>query len=48
MKLLTYDNGTGPRCGVLQGDGVVDVTALLGNRGPYGTWERCWRWTSPP
>ena len=30
MKLLTYDTGAGPRCGVLQGDHVVDVTALLG------------------
>ena len=30
MKLLTYDPGTGPRCGVLQDDAVVDVTALLG------------------
>ena len=31
MKLLTYDTGTGPRCGVLQdGDSIVDVTALLG------------------
>jgi 2-keto-4-pentenoate hydratase/2-oxohepta-3-ene-1,7-dioic acid hydratase in catechol pathway len=30
MKLLTYDTGTGPRCGVLQDDHVVDVTALLG------------------
>ena len=33
MKLLTYDTGTGPRCGVLQGDSVVDVTALLGEPG---------------
>ena len=30
MKLLTYDNGTGPRCGVLQDDAVVDVAALIG------------------
>ena len=30
MKLLTYDTGTGPRCGVLQDDQVLDVTALLG------------------
>ena len=30
MKLLTYDSGSGPRCGVLQDDLVVDVTALLG------------------
>ena len=30
MKLLTYDTGAGPRCGVLQDDQVVDVTALLG------------------
>ena len=30
MKLLTYDAGSGPRCGVLQDDRVVDVTALIG------------------
>jgi fumarylacetoacetate (FAA) hydrolase len=30
MKLLTYDSGSGPRCGVLHKDLVIDVTALLG------------------
>jgi 2-keto-4-pentenoate hydratase/2-oxohepta-3-ene-1,7-dioic acid hydratase in catechol pathway len=30
MKLLTYDPGTGPRAGVLDGEDVVDATALLG------------------
>ena len=30
MKLLTYDSGSGPRCGVLRDDHAVDVTALLG------------------
>ena len=30
MKLLTYDSGSGPRCGVLSDELVVDVTALLG------------------
>jgi fumarylacetoacetate (FAA) hydrolase len=30
MKLLTYDNGSGPRCGVLDEDLVIDVSALLG------------------
>ena len=30
MKLLTYDTGAGPRCGVLQDNQVLDVTALLG------------------
>ena len=30
MKLLTYNTGTGPRCGVLIDDHVVDVTSLLG------------------
>lgn len=30
MKLLTYDSGNGPRCGVLRDDNVVDVAALLG------------------
>ena len=32
MKLLTYDTGNGPRCGVLQEDRVVDVSALIGAR----------------
>ena len=40
MKLLTYDNGTGPRCGVLQDDAVVDVTALLGGVSHHqGRWR---------
>ncbi len=30
MKLLTYDSGSGPRCGVLSDNLVVDVSALLG------------------
>jgi len=30
LKLLTYDPGTGPRCGVLQQEEVVDVASLLG------------------
>ncbi len=30
MKLLTYDAGGGPRCGVLSEDQVIDATALLG------------------
>ena len=30
MKLLTYDTGSGPRCGVLSDNLVLDVTALLG------------------
>ena len=30
MKLLTYDTVSGPRCGVLQDDRVIDVTALIG------------------
>ena len=30
MKLLTYDSGSGPRCGVLQDELVLDATALLG------------------
>ena len=34
MKLLTYDTGAGPRCGVLRGDDVVDVSALLGAAQP--------------
>lgn len=32
MKLLTYDTGTGPRCGVLQEDHIVDLSALLGSQ----------------
>ena len=31
MKLLTYDTGTGPRCGVLLDDDVVDISALVGD-----------------
>ncbi|HAA95961.1 MAG TPA: hypothetical protein DHW65_01545 [Dehalococcoidia bacterium] len=31
MKLLTYDAGNGPRCGVLDDGQVVDVSALVGN-----------------
>ena len=34
MKLLTYDTGNGPRCGVLRGDDVVDVAELLGSSQP--------------
>ena len=34
MKLLTYDTGAGPRCGVLRGDDVVDVSAVLGSAQP--------------
>ena len=34
MKLVTYDPGTGPRCGFLQDADVVDVTALLGAERP--------------
>lgn len=30
MKLLTYDVGSGPRCGVLRDNAVVDVAAMLG------------------
>ena len=29
MKLLTYDTGNGPRCGVIRDDQVVDVSSLL-------------------
>ena len=29
MKLVTYDAGTGPRCGVLHNDSVIDVTTLV-------------------
>ncbi len=29
MKLLTYDTGNGPRCGVLQDDRVLEVSGLL-------------------
>lgn len=34
MKLVTYNAGTGPRCGVLQGEQVVDVSGLLGAAAP--------------
>lgn len=30
MNLVTYDPGTGPRAGVIDGEEVVDATALLG------------------
>ncbi len=30
MKLLTFDPGSGPRAGVLDGESVVDATSLLG------------------
>ena len=37
MKLLTYDKGLGPRCGVLQDTRVVDVSDLTGISGhPLG------------
>lgn len=29
MKLVTYDTGNGPRCGVIRDDQVVDVSGLL-------------------
>ena len=29
MKLLTYDTGNGPRCGVIRDNQVVDVSGLL-------------------
>lgn len=32
MKLGTYDPGSGPRLGVVDGERLVDVTALLGER----------------
>ena len=31
MKLLTYETGNGPRCGVLQAENIVDVTGLMGS-----------------
>src|SRR3954465_9062200 len=34
MKLLTYDNGNGPRAGVLSGDNVIDAASLLGESRP--------------
>ena len=33
MRLLSYDTGNGPRCGVIQGDDIVDVSALVGISG---------------
>ena len=30
MKLLTYETGSGPRCGVLLDDDVIDVSELIG------------------
>jgi 2-keto-4-pentenoate hydratase/2-oxohepta-3-ene-1,7-dioic acid hydratase in catechol pathway len=34
MKLLTYDPGTGPRAGVLDGADILDATTLLGASSP--------------
>src|SRR5689334_18843630 len=34
MKLLTYDNGSGPRAGVLSGETVLDAASLLGESRP--------------
>ena len=34
MKLLTYDSGSGPRCGVLAGDNILDAASLLGESRP--------------
>lgn len=31
MRLLTYDAGSGPRCGVLRNENIIDVEALLGS-----------------
>ncbi|MEO2142041.1 MAG: hypothetical protein ABGX63_07660, partial [bacterium] len=33
MRLLSYDTDKGPRCGVLQGEEIVDVSALVGTSG---------------
>lgn len=33
MRLLSYDTNNGPRCGVLQGNDIVDVSSLLGTGG---------------
>ena len=33
MRLLSYDTGNGPRCGVIQGDDIFDVSALVGISG---------------
>ncbi len=33
MKLITYDNGSGPRAGVLVDGNVLDAAALLGQQG---------------
>jgi fumarylacetoacetate (FAA) hydrolase len=36
MKLLTYDIGSGPRAGVMNGEMIVDATALLGSSTTLG------------
>ena len=33
MRLLSYDTDKGPRCGVLHGSEIVDVSGLLGTTG---------------
>ena len=32
MKLLTYDDGSGPKCGVLRNDNIIDVATLLNSQ----------------
>ena len=34
MRLITFDDGNGPRGGVLRGDSVLDLATLLGEDGP--------------
>ena len=30
MKLITYDDGSGPKAGILTGEQIVDACAVLG------------------
>ena len=41
MRLLSYDTGNGPRCGVIQGDDIVDVDDLIALIGAWGACDDC-------
>ena len=48
MKLLTYDDGSGPRCGVLRNENIIDVASLLGLRGPLRDVQALLEWGDSP
>ncbi|MCH8870186.1 MAG: hypothetical protein IIC85_10790, partial [Chloroflexi bacterium] len=48
MKLLTYDDGSGPRCGVLRNENIIDVASLLGLREPLRDVQALLEWGDSP